>query len=111
MVNFGTATPRNPGALGIELCAQVRPNGRILDHFRITLGGSRILDVDIPMASLLLVPRAANWRVKFQIWARDIDLRRNMTTSAWRDVKEMLAAREATVVDATDETIPKETVL
>ena len=109
--NFGTATPRNPGVLGMELCAQVRPNGRILDHFRVTLGGSRILDVNFPMASLLLVPKAADWRFRFQIWARDIDIRRNMTTSAWYDTKEMLAAREATVVDAGNEIIPQETVL
>jgi hypothetical protein len=42
---FETAAPREAGELGLELMAQVRPNGRILDHFRVTLGGSKIIDV------------------------------------------------------------------
>jgi hypothetical protein len=43
MEEFASAAPRNPGELGVEVLAQIRPNGRILDHFRVTLGGSKFL--------------------------------------------------------------------
>ena len=52
--DFTTAVPRNAGSCGMELLAQIRPNSRILDHFRITLGGSKILDISVPLPSLLL---------------------------------------------------------
>ena len=34
---FTTARPHNAGLCGMELLAQVRPNGRILDHYRVSL--------------------------------------------------------------------------
>ena len=51
--DFTTAGPRNAGPCGMELLAQVRPNGRILDHYRVTLGGSRILDINCKLSELL----------------------------------------------------------
>jgi hypothetical protein len=58
---FATAVPRDPGDLGAEVLAQVRGTGQIADHFRVTLGGSKILDVsagqhDPGHAALLAVP-------------------------------------------------------
>ena len=41
--DFELATARDPGILGVELMAQVRPNGCIMDHFRLALGGSHII--------------------------------------------------------------------
>jgi len=111
MDDYLTAGPRNAGQLGMELLAQVRPNGRVLDHYRITLGGSRILDVDVSLASLLLVPRASPWKLKFQTWPRDVAIRRNMSTSLWMDVVSTVAARSATVVDADGQPVPYEAAL
>ena len=108
---FQLAGPRNPGILGMELLAQARPNGRALDHYRVTLGGSRIIDVTVPLSALLLVPSASPWQFRYQKWARDIDIRRNMTTSVWYSVSTLLAAREASVIDGEGTLVPVETVL
>jgi hypothetical protein len=107
---FLTAAPRSPGALGVELLAQVRPNGRIIDHYRLVLGGSSIVNIDTPMASFFTdVPDA--WRFRQQIWARDIDVRRNMTTTVWSNINTLLSAREAWVEDAAGVQVPMEVVL
>ena len=111
MADYTTATPRAPGQLGMEIHAQVRANGRILDHYRISLGGSRILDVNFALSSLLLVPRASNWRLNFQTWPRDVAIRRNMCTSLWLDVVGAIATRSATVTDENNVLVPTETVL
>jgi hypothetical protein len=111
MADFCTAGPRNPGTLGVELLAQARPNGRVLDHFRVTLGGSRIIDVTAPMSALLLTPAASPWRFRYQRWPADIEIRRNMTSSGWLSVPTLLAARDATVEDEEGVAVPVETVL
>jgi hypothetical protein len=36
---FGTAAPRSHGETIMELMMQARPNGRLLDHFRVATGG------------------------------------------------------------------------
>jgi hypothetical protein len=93
---FATAQPRLAGKLGMELMVQARPNGRMMDHFHVSLGGSRILDVGFasPQASL----RPKTWRLKMQVWPRDIDVRRNMTSTAWQDVEVLISTKECQVV-------------
>ena len=66
--DFELAVPRNPGRLGIEVMAQARVNGRIIDNFRVALGESR-----------------------------DIHIRRNMSSSEWLDVATLLASRDVSV--------------
>ena len=81
----------------MELMAQVRPNGRVMDHWRVALGGSRILTANIELAKICRSPTVAPYRVEFQAWPRDVILRRNMTSSAWLDGLELLARREFVV--------------
>jgi hypothetical protein len=45
---FDTALPRDPGELGMELLVQMRDNGRIQDHFRIALSGTKLLKALLP---------------------------------------------------------------
>jgi hypothetical protein len=99
MEEFATAAPRNPGELGVEVLAQIRPNGRILDHFRVTLGGSKILDVDVKLAEVLAGDNFKTWRLRFQVWPKDLEIRRNMATTTWLDVHERVAANEAQVFE------------
>ena len=73
--DFTTARPRNAGLCSMELLAQVRPNGRILDHYRVSLGGSRILDVNCRLAELLLCPATAELWFKYSVWPRDVDIK------------------------------------
>jgi hypothetical protein len=109
--DFATAAPRAAGELGMEVAAQVRPNGRILDHYRVTLGGSRIVDVSTSMAKLSLVDGASPWKFRYQVWPRDIAIRRNMTTTAWINVTDLLAEKKAWVEDGEGNAVESELVL
>ena len=109
--DFTTARPRNAGFCGMELLAQVRPNGRILDHYRVSLGGSRILDVNCRLAELLLCPATAALRFKYSVWPRDVDIKRNMSSTAWSDVYDLLASKRASVTDEENQQIPSDRLL
>jgi hypothetical protein len=95
---FSSAQPRAAGELGLELLVQVRPNGRMLDHFRVVLGGSKILTINAAIAEQLQIPSAKRWRLKMQSWPRDIEIKRNMVTSAWMDVEALVASKAAQMV-------------
>ena len=111
MEEFETASPRIAGDYTVELMAQLRPNGRIQDHWRLSLGGSKSLDIDVPLASIIPSPNLNTWRLKCQFWPRDVTIRRNMVTSGWQDVYNMLAARNAGVVDEEDHEVLTEEVI
>jgi hypothetical protein len=49
---FETVGPRSNADLCAEIMAQARPNGRIMDHWRIALGGSTILETRIELANI-----------------------------------------------------------
>jgi hypothetical protein len=90
---------------------QARPNGRIIDHTRIVLGGTEMVNVKIGMRKIFNSPALEGMELKFSSWPGDIQLRRNTTSSDWIDVIEMLEAREATVVGQDDLEKPQEEVL
>ena len=75
--------------------AQVRPNGRIMDHWRVSTGGTALLKAAIDMASIIpAVAALPKCSIAYGI-------RRNMTTSARIDVTNLLAANKVTTVDET----------
>jgi hypothetical protein len=92
--DFSTAEARSPGVAGMELMVQMRPNGRLLDHFRVALGGTEILEVSTPLAKLIPSPNLNGWKARYQFWARDTATRRNMTTSGWKDVHQLIHSHE-----------------
>ena len=111
-VNFDTSSARNPGELGVELMLQVRPNGRVVDHWRLALGGSRTVDVEFQLTSV--VPAASElppWRLAWQIWPHEIQIRRNMTSSTWVDLLELIEANEMQVSDSSGNPVPQSTVV
>ncbi len=109
--DFEAAEARDPGILGMELLAQVRPNGRIQDHFRIVLGGRQALDIKTSFGMLYGSSKYKDFMLKMQRWPRDIVIRRNSATSAWKNVYDLISERNASVVDAEDNPVPTETVL
>ena len=109
--DFDTAEPSEPGDFGAELLAQVRNNGRILDHHRIVLGGSKLQTILVPLTKMMQLPSLSGWRFKFQFWPRDVTIRRNMSTSIWVDVSSIIAEREATIIDDSDNQVPRDAVL
>ena len=109
--DFDTAAARTQGAAGMELMAQMRPNGRLLDHVRIAMGGNEILETVIPLDRLFPSPSLNNWKGKIQFWARDTAIRRNMSTSQWKDAYTMIHSHEIQVEDAGGEEVNIEQVI
>jgi hypothetical protein len=109
--DFDTAAPRTQGAAGMELMVQMRPNGRLLDHVRVAVGGNEILQAEVPMDRLFPSPNLNGWKARFQFWARDTAIRRNMSTSVWKDAYAMFHSHEVQVLTAGDEQVNTEEVI
>jgi len=97
--DFDTAPPLIQGDYACELFAQLRPTGRILDHFRFVLGGLRVLDIDADLAAMIPVPGFSGWRYRSQCQPRNVLLRRNMVSSAWMDGPSFLTSNDAAIYD------------
>ena len=109
--DFGTAAPRQPGETGMELFVQVRPNGRMLDHFRIGFGGTRLFEVSTPLRRLINSDVVNGWTMLYQFWGRDVNLRRNMTTSKWFDVYLAIKSGDINIYDEEEKHVPAEKIL
>ena len=110
--DFNTASPRFPGERGVELMAQVRSNGRIMDHWRMALGGSKVLEASFPLTMLLpAVTGLPAWVITYQQFPRDIVLRSNMLSSVWIDAMGLLASHEFLVADADEQPVDIQQVL
>jgi hypothetical protein len=99
--DFDTAVPRSTGEAVMELMAQIRPNGRVMDHFRIALGRTSLLEVNKTLSAIL----------RHLLWARDVAIRRNMTTSKWLDVTSIIETNMAVISDLAGDEVAQEDVL
>jgi hypothetical protein len=93
-------------AYTMGLMAQLRPTGRILDGFRVALDGSAALSKELDLGTILPVSNLKGWRLNLQYWPRDIQIRRNMLTSAWIDVPALICSNESQVLDDQGAGIP-----
>jgi hypothetical protein len=109
--DFGTAQPRAQGELVAEVLAQVRPNGRVLDHYRVTMGGSKIIEVKASMAAMALAPANSTWMFRHQVWPKDVIIRRNMTSTAWVNAHKMIQEKTAWVESEDGQQVPEEEIL
>ncbi len=66
----------------VQTHAQLCNTGRILDGFQLVLGGTRILDAEVNLGTLVPSTHFNKWKLMFQFWLRDITSRRNMLTSS-----------------------------
>lgn len=101
MEEFATSAPNFQGDLTLELLAQLRGTGRILDNFRFSLDGSAALDVSVDLDWVIPADYFKGWKLSQQFWPRDIAIRRNMVSTAWVSVTESVACHDC---DLTDET-------
>ena len=109
---FETARPRATSDCCAEVMAQVRPNGRVMDHWRIATGGTAILKTDIDMATIIpAVGQLPKCVITYEMWPADIGIRRNMTTSPWIDFMTLLATNEVTAKDETGQPVECHTIL
>jgi hypothetical protein len=98
--DYTTAGSSYQGEVTVELLAQLRNTGRILDGFRFTLDGASSLEAVIDVHSIILADLYRGWKLVQQFWAaRDIVIRRNMTTSAWTSVTDSIASRDCDITD------------
>ncbi len=109
--DFDSAVPRSTGEAVMELMAQFRPNGRVMDHFRIAVGGSSLLEVNKPLSSIIPTVALDKYKFKYQFWARDIAIRRNMTTGKWLDVTAIIESNMATLTDPSGNEVAQDVVL
>ena len=103
--DFETAPVRSTGELCVELMAQARPKGQLMDHWRLVLGGSKILEASVELARVIPAVTAIGlpkWHLRMQKWPADITIRRNMTSSAWFDMTTLLAANQIEVTEKDD---------
>jgi len=99
MEEYPTAIARSPGKAGIEVMAQARANGRLVDHFKVTVNGSEVLTVNFPLSALFAVADLPDWKIQWDIWPRDIPIRRNMCSSGWIDLYSGILSNEVFVFD------------
>jgi len=100
--DYEAAVPRNPGTLGIEVMAQMRNDGRVVDHFRVALGGSETVKARFNTRMVFLAERLPSTALIFEVWPRDINIRRNVASSEWLDLNILLASNDV-LVDVTAE--------
>ncbi len=93
-------------AVAIELLAQLRPTGRILDNFRFAVNSQEMLDVELDFHQLLPTDSVKGYKLRYQYWPRDINIRRNLTTSTWTDVLDLVATNNITILDREGSRIP-----
>ncbi len=82
-----------------------------MDHFRIAVGGSSLLEVNKPLSSIIPAVALDRYKLKYQFWARDIAIRRNMTTGKWLDVTTIIESNMATLTDPSGNEVAQDVVL
>jgi hypothetical protein len=85
---FEQAAPRGTGETVLELMVQLRPNGRIQDHFRAALAGNKIYRASVWMSNILPIKDLYKLQFSFDFWVKDLIICRNMSTSLWMDLYE-----------------------
>ena len=101
--DFDIAAPRDPGRCGVELMAQVWPNGRIMDHFRLAVGRTQLLENSFITSELYANQAIPDMTIKWDVWLRDVKIRWNMSTSEWFDLTELIRSNDARVVENRDQ--------
>jgi hypothetical protein len=103
---FGFSDSPVNGDVTMEVFAQLRPSGCILDNFCVALAGSKALEFDTDLFSLIPAAVFKGWRVKGQCWARDVAICANVFSSGWIDLAATIAMRQLAVFDAEGAGIP-----
>ena len=84
ITEYATARILGEQELTAELHSTVRPTGRALGAFQFRLGGD-LMNVEVPLDSLIPRDRFKGWTMRFQQQPQDIRIRPNLATSVWQD--------------------------
>ncbi len=55
-------------AVAVELLTKLRPNGRILDNFQLSVNGPQILDLELEFDHRLPAEPLKGFRLRYQYW-------------------------------------------
>jgi hypothetical protein len=97
--DYDSAAPSVAGDFTVELLAQLRNTGRILDGFRFALDGTRALEAYVGLDKILPVPELKGLQAYFQCWPRDLKIRRNMFSSTWVSITDGISGNDVDVLD------------
>jgi hypothetical protein len=83
---FSVAEPAAPlvGAVLIHVDEGAKVHG----GYKMVLGGTELIQVDLPLKEVLFLGGSDNYRPVWELWPRDLKLRENMLTSDWFDLDE-----------------------
>jgi hypothetical protein len=74
--------------LAANVLIHVDEEAKIRGNYRIVLGGSETLKVDVPAKDVIFMGGSDNYRFLMEVWPRDIRIRENMMSSEWFDLEE-----------------------
>jgi len=94
---FLLSVPDGGEKLKAELLVQEADSERIFGDFRISIGGSEAVNVSFSTDQVYSSELIPSTKLSFDIWPRDIKIRRNSTTSPWFDLNVLIKAREVLV--------------
>ncbi len=100
MDDFAMATTHARGEFNVELYAQLRNSGRILDNFCLGLDGAIPLEFSVDLASVIPAVGFDGWKLTQQFWARDVVIQKNMVTSAWVSITDSVVSQDCDLTDA-----------
>jgi hypothetical protein len=109
--DFDTAPPTISGDYTIELYAQLRATGRILDNFWAVLGGSKMLYINASLTDMIPSDQFKGWSYRTQRHPRDLALRRNMLSTAWMDMPASLLFNDASIHDENGNLVGNDTFM
>jgi hypothetical protein len=107
-IDFDSFQCRTTGKNGMDLLVQARGNGRLLDNFQIALGGTEILEVQGNMSDFCFGPAFDPFNYRYETWGRYIDIRRNMTSSEWQEVRDLIASNNMVISNQEGEMVNPE---
>ncbi len=99
ITDYDTTMPAVSGEFVVELFAQLRNTGRVLDGFRFALDGSRALEASVNLDQILPSEELKGLQALYQCWPRDVKIRRNMLSSAWTSLTDSLSSNELDITD------------
>ena len=94
-----------------ELFAQIRSDGRIIDHNRVVMGGTEPLEASFKLGQVYDDPVMSDWTILIQQFPRDLAFRRGLLSTAWFNLYDWVASRDASVMDETGRTVAAATFL
>ncbi len=106
--DFDTASANMVGDYTLEIFAQLRNTGRILDHFRCVLGGSKHLKINASLTDMFPNECFRGWRYRTQKSPSEVVIRKNMFSSAWVETPTTLLFNEASVYNAVAQGVSNE---